>query len=63
MIISMNVWNFPGTPLVAFLATLRNMARNRRPKTTEKNMESMLIVQKVAGGLCGSTSENVRRSS
>ena len=29
----------------------------------EKKGESILIVQKVAGGLCGSTSENVRRSS
>ena len=36
---------------------------NRVQEKVEKNMESMLIVQKVAGGLCGSTSENVRRSS
>lgn len=38
------------TPLVAFLATLRNKTGNNRPSTTEKNMESILIVQKVAGG-------------
>jgi hypothetical protein len=41
---------FPWYTAGRFLATPRNMARNRRPKTTEKNMESMLIVQKVAGG-------------
>ena len=39
----------PGTA-GRLLATLRNKTRNNRPSTTEKNMESILIVQKVAGG-------------
>ena len=34
-----------GTPLVAFLATLRKITRNKTPRTTEKNIESRLIDQ------------------
>ncbi len=39
------VCGLPGTPLVAFLATLRKITRNRTPRTTEKNIESRLIDQ------------------
>lgn len=64
MIISMKVWNFLWyTAGRSFSNTAEHGQEQKTQKTTEKNMESMLIVQKVAGGLCGSTSENVRRSS
>ncbi|MNH35513.1 hypothetical protein D3C79_962050 [compost metagenome] len=39
------VCSLPGTPLVAFLATLRKITRKSAPRTTEKNIESMLIDQ------------------